>query len=59
MQMRPSANDTPEVTSEGFSTTALPAPSAGASFCAPKVSGEFHGVIAAMTPKGSYTVMDR
>ena len=47
------------MTSEGFSTTAFPPASAGASFCASSVSGEFHGVMAATTPIGSYTVIDQ
>ena len=42
-----------EVNSEGFSTTVLPAASAGASFHAVRSRGEFHGVMAAMTPSGS------
>jgi len=36
--------------SDGFKTTALPAASAGASFHAAIINGEFHGVIAATTP---------
>ncbi|MNI82417.1 hypothetical protein D3C73_1391280 [compost metagenome] len=51
--MRPSANAGDEVTSEGLRMTALPAASAGATFCASIVSGEFHGVIATTTPYGS------
>jgi hypothetical protein len=42
-----------EVNSDGFSTTVLPAASAGASFQAVSISGEFHGVIATTTPSGS------
>ena len=38
-------------------TTALPAASAGASFCASLAMGEFHGVIAATTPIGSCTLI--
>ncbi len=49
----------PGVTSAGFSTTALPAASAGASFCASLAIGEFHGVIAAITPSGSCTLIVR
>ena len=44
-------------TSAGFTTTALPAASAGASFCASLAIGEFHGVIAATTPIGSCTLI--
>lgn len=58
-QIRPRSSAGEDVTSDGFSTTALPAAIAGASFCASMVSGEFHGVIAATTPIGSYTVIDR
>ena len=39
--------------SEGLSTTVLPAANAGASFTAVKYMGEFQGIIAATTPKGS------
>ncbi|MNI79413.1 hypothetical protein D3C73_1358680 [compost metagenome] len=39
--------------------TALPAASAGASFCASLAMGEFHGVIAAITPMGSCTLIVR
>jgi len=56
---RPSSNPTDGVISDGFKTTALPAASAGAIFCASIVSGEFHGVMAATTPQGSCTVIDR
>jgi hypothetical protein len=45
------------VTSAGFTTTALPAASAGASFCASLAMGEFHGVMAATTPMGSCTLI--
>ena len=48
--MRPSASAAQGVSSEGFRMTALPAASAGATFCASLVIGEFHGVIAATTP---------
>ena len=44
------------VTSDGLTTTVHPAASAGASFMISKVSGLFHGVIAATTPIGSRTV---
>ena len=55
--MRASSSDASGVTSAGFSTTALPAASAGASFCASLAIGEFHGVIAATTPIGSCTLI--
>ena len=48
--MRPSSSADDGVNSDGFRITALPAASAGATFCASIVSGEFHGVIAATTP---------
>ncbi|MNV47279.1 hypothetical protein D3C71_1391410 [compost metagenome] len=48
--MRPSARAGEEVTSDGLRITALPAASAGATFCASIVSGEFHGVMATTTP---------
>ena len=57
--MRASASETSGVTSAGFNTTALPPASAGASFCASEAIGEFHGVIAAITPIGSYTLIVR
>lgn len=44
--------------SDGFSSTALPAASAGATLVASFMIGEFHGVIAATTPNGSRTVND-
>ena len=37
---------------EGFSTSVLPASSAGAIFQKASVSGKFHGVMAATTPSG-------
>ncbi len=44
------------VSSEGFSTTALPAQMAGA-ICQPAVKiGAFHGVICTTVPKGSARV---
>ena len=42
--------------SEGFSTTVLPAASAGPSFHAVSISGEFHGMIPTHTPRGSWRV---
>ena len=44
------------VSSAGFSTTVLPAASAGASFQEAIVSGKFHGVIRPTTPSDSRTV---
>ncbi len=44
------------VTSDGLTTTVLPAASAGKSFHPSSPSGVFHGVIAATTPIGSRTV---
>src|SRR6188768_2764020 len=45
-----------DVNSDGLITMVLPAASAGASFHAVSSSGEFHGMIAATTPIGSYLV---
>ena len=45
-----------EVYDDGFTTTVLPAASAGASFQVRSSSGEFHGTIQATTPNGSHTV---
>ena len=42
--------------SEGFSTTELPAASAGPSFHAAMISGKFHGTIAPTTPIGSRVI---
>ena len=49
------ANTSPEngVCSGGFSTTQLPAASAGASLSASAMTGPFHGMIATTTPYGS------
>ena len=44
------------VSSAGFSTTVLPAASAGPSFQEAIVSGKFQGVISPTTPTGSRTV---
>ena len=52
-QMRASSSAASGVISAGLTTTALPAASAGAIFCASLAIGEFQGVIAAMTPIGS------
>ena len=45
------------VISAGLNTTAQPAASAGASFCASLAMGEFQGVMAPTTPRGSFTLM--
>jgi hypothetical protein len=41
----------------GLSTTVQPAASAGAVFQAARVTGAFHGTMAATTPTGSWTTM--
>ena len=43
------------VKGEGLSTSVLPASSAGAIFQKARVSGKFHGVMAATTPSGRRT----
>src|SRR5450830_490293 len=43
----------------GFSTTALPPASAGATLCATRLSGKLNGEIAAMTPRGSRIVQPK
>ena len=45
-----------EVNSEGLMTTVQPAARAGAIFHAVSMMGEFHGVITATTPRGSFRV---
>ena len=45
-----------EANSDGLSTSVFPAASAGAIFCALVISGEFHGMMAAITPNGSRVV---
>ena len=45
-----------EVSSDGLSTTVLPAASAGASFHDAIRSGKFHGTIRPTTPNGSRRV---
>jgi hypothetical protein len=45
-----------DVYSDGFTTTVLPAASAGAIFQDISSSGEFHGTMAATTPSGSRRV---
>ena len=57
--MRASSSDTSGLQEAGLSSTALPAASAGAIFCASLAIGEFHGVIAATTPIGSCAEMVR
>ncbi len=59
--MASSARRTAEngVSSEGLSTTALPAASAAPTFHDTITSGKFHGVIAPTTPYGSATTMPR
>ena len=51
-----SSSSDADVYSDGFSTTVLPAASAGASFHAVSSSGEFQGIIAPITPSGSKRV---
>jgi hypothetical protein len=45
------------VSSDGLSTTPLPAARAGATFQEAMASGKFHGVIRPTTPTGSWKVM--
>ena len=45
-----------EVTSDGFTTTVLPAASAGATAIIDRNAGEFQGMITPTTPRGSRTV---
>lgn len=47
------------VNSDGLTITAFPAARAGATFCASLAIGEFHGVMAAITPSGSWVLSDR
>ena len=56
--MRASSGASSGESSEGLRITALPAASAGATLVASFMMGEFHGVMAATTPKGSSTVKD-
>ena len=56
-QIFANSNASSGVTSAGLTMTALPAASAGASFCASLAMGEFQGVMAATTPMGSCTLM--
>ena len=53
--MRSYSNPIWGVISDDFRTTVLPAAGAGASFCASSVSGEFHGLMAATTPIGTWS----
>ena len=55
--MRASSMAMRGVISAGLNTTAQPAASAGASFCASLAIGEFQGVMAPTTPSGSCTLM--
>ena len=55
--MRSNSSAVSGVSSAGFSTTVLPAASAGASFHDAITSGKFHGVINATTPSGSRKVI--
>ena len=54
--MRASSSIDPDVNSDGLTTAVHPTASAGASFQLVSVSGEFQGVMIAMTPLGSYFV---
>jgi hypothetical protein len=47
------------VTSEGFSSTALPARSACAVGLVARLNGPFQGVITPTTPSGRYTISRR
>lgn len=58
-QMRASSSASWGVSSDGLSSTALPAASAGAAFCASFMMGEFHGVMAAITPNGSASASEK
>ena len=55
--MRSNSSAVSGVSSAGFSTTVLPAASAGPSFQEAIVSGKFQGVISPTTPSGSRNVM--
>ena len=52
---RASSRQTSGLHDDGFKRMALPAASAGATFCASEAIGEFHGVMPAVTPSGSWT----
>ena len=53
---RTSSKAEAEVTSEGLSTTVLPAASAGAQLMMVRKVGEFQGTITPITPSGSRSV---
>ena len=53
---RPNASVDALACSEGLTTIVQPAASAGASFHVSRSSGEFHAVMAAHTPAGSFSV---
>ncbi len=55
--IRSSSSAVSGVSSAGFSTTVLPAASAGATFHEAITSGKFHGTIIPTTPSGSRKVM--
>jgi hypothetical protein len=55
--MRSSSSAVSGVSAAGFSTTVLPAASAGATFQDAMTSGKFHGTIRPTTPSGSRNVM--
>ena len=56
-QPRASSHADSGVTSEGLTTTAAPASSAGAASTAGMSNGKFHGVITPTTGYGRYTVV--
>src|SRR4029077_11202543 len=51
-RMSATISDVSGVYGDGVVTTVLPASQAGASFHARRITGKFHGVIAATTPSG-------
>ncbi len=55
--MRSTSSAVSGVNSAGFSTTVLPAASAGATFHVASMSGKFQGVISPTTPRGSRKVI--
>ena len=52
----PNSNIAAEACSEAFKTTVFPAARAGPSLTATKNNWEFHGTMAAITPRGSLSV---
>ena len=58
-QIRANSTTLGAANSDGFSTTVLPVASAGATFSAAEITGEFQGISAAITPSGSRTVETR